>query len=185
MTRYKSMSRPNIIAGKYRGKKISVPEQDGLRPTTSRVREMLFNWLQTDIIDLSTLDLFAGSGLLSFEALSRGAKQSTLIEKDYKAFQCLKKNSLFLKNETIKIINTDALIFLNKNCLQHYQLLFIDPPFSSTLADEILIALKNKLSPATLIYIESPKETVSLPFESERLKLKRVGQVYSSLFITS
>ena len=179
------MSRPNIIAGKYRGKKINVPEQDGLRPTTSRIREMLFNWLQTDIIDLSTLDLFAGSGLLSFEALSRGAQSATLIEKNPKAYQALKKNATFLKNEAIKIINLDSLIFLKKNSLKNYQLLFIDPPFTSTLGDEILHALQDKLAPGTLIYIESPKEIVELPFKADRLKSKRVGQVYSSLFITN
>ncbi len=173
---------PNIIGGKYRGRKIPIQEASGLRPTGSRVRETLFSWLQMDISGLATLDLFAGSGLLSFEALSRGAKHSTLIEKNKTAFQALKKNSLFLKDEDIHIHNTDALYFINNNSLNHYDLLFIDPPFNNNLHEEVLLALNTKLSPNTLIYVESPTQINSLPLPSVQLKQKKAGQVYFSLF---
>ena len=176
--------RPNIIGGKYRGKKIDVLDAEGLRPTSSRIRETLFNWLQQDISNLTTLDLFAGSGLLSFESLSRGAKQCTLIEKDKKAYQALKKNALFLIDAPIIMHNTDALSFIKKNSLAPYQLIFIDPPFASTLCHDVLNELNNKLSTKTLLYIESPTLIDTLPFGSKRIKHKKVGQVFFSLFET-
>lgn len=175
---------PNIIAGKYRGKKITVPDSDGLRPTPSRVRETLFNWLQMDIMDMCTLDLFAGSGLLSFEALSRGAKQSTLLEKNKKVFELLKKNAAFLKNENIIFHFTDAVQFVKTHSLHAYQLIFIDPPFHSNLHTEILGSLATKLLPNTLIYIESPIQINDLPFPAIQLKQKKIGQVFFSLFRT-
>ena len=173
---------PNIIAGKYRGKKIVVPESEGLRPTPSRVRETLFNWLQTDIVDVSTLDLFAGSGLLSFEALSRGAKQSTLLEKNKKVFDLLKKNAAFLKNENINFHLTDAVQFIKHHALHEYQLIFIDPPFHSNLHNEILNALCTRLAKNTIVYIESPMQIDALPFPAIQFKQKKIGQVFFSLF---
>lgn len=179
------MAIPNIIAGKYRGKKIHVLESNGLRPTSSRIRETLFNWLQHDIHAINTLDLFAGSGLLSFEALSRGAQASTLIEKDTRVYKALKKNAAFMTEEEINIHNMDALLFLKKNTLEKYQLIFIDPPFGSTLYPKIFAALEEKLIPGTLIYLESPELIEKLPFPSSCLKQKKAGQVYYALFETS
>ncbi len=176
--------RPNIIGGKYRGKKIDILNAEGLRPTSSRIRETLFNWLQQDINQVATLDLFAGSGLLSFESLSRGAKQSTLIEKDIKIYQTLKKNAAFLKGAPIIFHNTDALSFIKINSLAPYQLIFIDPPFASTLCHDVLKELTTKLSANTLLYIESPTLIDALPFHSRRIKHKKVGQVFFSLFQT-
>lgn len=173
---------PNIIAGKYRGKKIAVPDADGLRPTPSRVRETLFNWLQSDIVDVNTLDLFAGSGLLSFEALSRGAKQSTLLEKNKKVFELLKKNAAFLKNEKIIFHFTDAVQFVKSHSLHEYQLIFIDPPFHSDLHNEILDALCARLAANTILYLESPIQIDALPFPAIQLKQKKIGQVFFSLF---
>lgn len=176
------MSRPNIIAGKYRGKKIDVLDSEGLRPTSSRIRETLFNWLQRDIQGLRTLDLFSGSGLLSFEALSRGAKESTLIEKDALAFKTLKKNAAFLRDEAIIFHCEDALTFIEKRSLKHYDLLFIDPPFSSALYEQVLISLKGKLTPGTFLYMESPVLIETLPFGATCLKQKKTGQVFYALF---
>lgn len=174
----------NIIAGKYRGKKLCVPNAEGLRPTSNRVRETLFNWLQMEIVGLSTLDLFAGSGLLSFEAISRGAAKATLIEKNRNVFQVLKKNRGYFSNENIMIHQYDALTFIKKNLLTHFQLVFIDPPFASTLCQDALLQLKGKLSPGTLLYIESPTHISTLPFKAECLKQKQAGQVYYALYRT-
>ena len=100
-----------IISGEYRGRKFSFPDVTGLRPTPGRVRETLFNWIQFESFDKTYLDLFAGSGALSFEALSRGAKQVVSVEKDFNAFQSLEKNRINLKSDKIRIFNQDALIF--------------------------------------------------------------------------
>lgn len=173
-----------IIGGKYRGRKISVPKSSGLRPTGNRIRETLFNWLQRDIQDLHTLDLFAGSGLLSFEAISRGAASSTLIEKNKKNHLCLNKCLAFFPNEQIYVYNADAISFLKKNSLDKYQLIFIDPPFSTNLLEETLEIIKTKIKSNILLYIEAPVLIDSLPFEAECLKSKHTGQVYYALFKT-
>ena len=91
-----------IISGEYRGRKFSFPDVTGLRPTPGKVRETLFNWIQFESFDKTYLDLFAGSGALSFEALSRGAKQVVSVEKDFNAFQSLEKNRKNLKSDKIR-----------------------------------------------------------------------------------
>jgi len=94
-----------IIAGDHRGRKFSFPDAQGLRPTQGKVRETLFNWIQFEAHNKTYLDLFSGSGALSFEALSRGAKQVVSVEKDLKAFQSLEKNRKLLKSDKIHLFN--------------------------------------------------------------------------------
>lgn len=171
-----------IIGGKYRGKKLSVIEAPGLRPTPSRVRETLFNWLQFDIHDMHTLDLFSGSGLLSFEALSRGARSVTLVEKSKPVFLQLEKQAKSFDTDNIILHHVDAFDFIKKNDLSIYQLLFIDPPFQTDMLNKLLVCLKNKLSRKTLLYIESENEVSSLPFEATALKQKCAGDVFYALF---
>ena len=172
----------NIIGGKYRGRKITVPKSNGLRPTSNRVRETLFNWLQMDIASLHTLDLFAGSGLLSFEAISRGASACTLIEKNKKTYQTLLKQQMYFKGESIRIINGDAIQFIKTHPLEQYGLIFIDPPFATDLLSKTLIALKDKLPANVLLYIECPDPIAHLPFQADCLKQKHAGQVCYSLY---
>lgn len=152
-----------IIGGKWRGRRLSFPTLEGLRPTGDRVRETLFNWLQLDLPGATCLDLFAGSGVLGFEAASRGAHQVTLIEQNPVAFHALRQNRDLLDANTseLDIIHQDALGWLDGNIAgtRRFDIVFIDPPFNSTLAERALSALAENawLSAGALVYVESPK----------------------------
>lgn len=119
-----------IIGGDYRSRLLEVIDREGLRPTSSRMRETLFNWLQSYLYGAKCLDLFSGSGALGLESLSRGAALVTFVERDREAFQVLTNNvsTICKDKEKYQLINTDALSFLGKN-QQQYSLVFIDPPF--------------------------------------------------------
>lgn len=120
-----------IIAGNYRSRLLEVVDRDGLRPTGNRMRETLFNWLQPFLYGANCLDLFAGSGALGVEALSRGATKVSFIEKDREAYRVLAQNveSICQENKnSYQLVNEDALQFLRKND-QAFSLIFIDPPF--------------------------------------------------------
>jgi 16S rRNA (guanine966-N2)-methyltransferase len=146
-----------IIGGEYRGRKFSFPDADGLRPTPGKVRETLFNWIQFESFDKTYLDLFAGSGALSFEALSRGAKQVTSIEINLSAFQSLEKNRKLLKSVKISFFNQDSLVFLNQRNTKIFDFVLLDPPFNKNLVSKALKALKNGdfVTTHSKIYIES------------------------------
>src|ERR1700743_473472 len=100
-----------IIGGRFKGKKLSFPSLPDLRPTGDRIKETLFNWLMAEIKEAACLDLFAGSGALGFEALSRGAKAVTMVEAAMIAFDSLKKNAAAF-NTKINLIHSDAFKFL-------------------------------------------------------------------------
>ena len=146
-----------IISGDFRGRKFSFPEVEGLRPTSGKIRETLFNWLQFDIINKTTLDPFAGSGALSFEALSRGVKEVYVIEKDRKIYEKLKSNFKLLDRGHFTIINEDAMTHLAKPSRQSFDLVFLDPPFAKNLLLETLEKLSNNhyINSHSQIYIES------------------------------
>ncbi len=122
-----------IIGGVWRSRQISVLDQAGLRPSSDRVRETVFNWLGQDLSGLKVLDVFAGSGALGFEAASRFAKQIVLIEKDKKAYTQLvnqyKLLSSFPITGDLRIIHGDGIAYLQTLQSKSYQLLFLDPPF--------------------------------------------------------
>lgn len=103
-----------IIGGQWRGRKLPVPDSPGLRPTTDRVRETLFNWLAPVMVDAHCLDCFAGSGALGLEALSRYAAQATLLEMDRAVSQQLQKNLATLKANNARVVNTNTLAFLSQ-----------------------------------------------------------------------
>lgn len=150
-----------IIAGLWRGRKLSFPDVDGLRPTGDRIRETLFNWLAPEIQGARCLDLFAGSGALGIEALSRGAEVSVLVERDAKAAAQLKANLDILKAEQGRVVNTEALGFLQKgNTDAPYHIVFIDPPFALHLWQSVIAALEagNWLADNATIYIESGRD---------------------------
>ena len=148
-----------IIGGQWRGRKLPVPESPGLRPTTDRVRETLFNWLAPSIVDASCLDCFAGSGALGLEALSRYAANATLLEMERGVAQQLQKNLATLKASNAKVVNTNTLAFLAQAGAPH-DIVFVDPPFRKGLLEETLKLLENNgwLSDEALIYIESEVE---------------------------
>ena len=145
-----------IIGGQWKGRKLKFPDRVSLRPTLSRVRETLFNWLAPSIHDARCLDLFAGSGALGFEALSRGAAEVTFVERDRKAAEALKRNaSLLGANATI--FCTTASRFLART-RDPFDLIFLDPPFGDRAAAALLEKLlENHLTPGGLLYLEQDR----------------------------
>lgn len=147
-----------IIGGVWRGRKLSFPDVDGLRPTGDRIRETLFNWLAPDIQGARCLDLFAGSGALGLEALSRGAIESVLIEKNPLAAQSLEKNLKLLSAQNAKVISSDAIAYLSHAHAQDpFDVVFIDPPFQLDLWQSSVDLLHSSglLKEGSAIYIES------------------------------
>jgi 16S rRNA (guanine966-N2)-methyltransferase len=147
-----------IIGGLWRGRKLTFPSLDGLRPTGDRIRETLFNWLAPDIQGARCLDLFAGSGALGLEALSRGAGASVLIEKSPLAATALMKNLKLLNAEHAHVVNTDALTYLaNTEPQLPFDVVFIDPPFQLNLWQKSVDLLEQKgfIAEGCAIYVES------------------------------
>lgn len=174
-----------IIAGKHRGRKLPVLMADGLRPTTDRVKETVFNWLMPYINQSNCLDCFSGAGSLGFEALSRGAKQVTFVELDKTAALQLKRNQQLLSADNVAIHHKDILAFLNSTTPEPMDIVFIDPPFRKDLVEQTTNLLNNHwLAKEALIYIEMEKENdqLSLPNNWSLLKEKTAGQVSYRLY---
>lgn len=174
-----------IISGLWRGRKLPVHDAEGLRPTSDRVKETLFNWIAQDVPNAKCLDLFAGSGGLGFECASRQAESVTMLELNPQAFNQLKTNIATLKATNIEAINTDSLTYLKQNG-SPFDVVFIDPPFRKGLLDETLQLLEQNgwLADNAMIYIETEKE-LSLPELPESWQLyreKSAGQVCYRLF---
>lgn len=177
-----------IIGGKWRGRKLPVLDHDGLRPTTDRVKETLFNWLMPVIHDAVCLDCFAGSGSLGFEALSRGAKQVVMLEKNKSVATQLNKNKQRLQVTDLSLVNTDSLIWLQSGPKQLFNIAFIDPPFHQQLLPQTINALENNhwLNDGAYIYIEAEKGGLTnhqIPPNWQLHREKLTGQVHSYLFI--
>lgn len=184
----KSKSSPKgnirIIAGKHRGRKLPVLMADGLRPTTDRVKETVFNWLMPYVQHSECLDCFAGSGGLGFEALSRGAESVTLIELNKAAAKQLQQNKALLNANNVTVENTDILKYL-ANSTKKFSLVFLDPPFRKGLIKETTQLLNEKaLAPDALIYVEMENEvgTDDIPDNWQLLKEKTAGQVAYRLY---
>ena len=172
-----------IIGGNFRGKKLSFPQIEGLRPTPDRVRETVFNWLMHDIRDAHCLDAFAGSGALGFEAFSRGAAHVTLLEKDPKAYQNLIKQASAFQSPKLVIKNSDACGFLKQKHTP-FNIIFLDPPFANNYIPTCLDALakSNLLTPDGLIYLEAPDEVEVDQNSWACVKLKKAGQIVFGLY---
>jgi 16S rRNA (guanine966-N2)-methyltransferase len=177
-----------IIGGNWRGRKITFPEHDGIRPTGDRVRETLFNWLMHDIRGADCLDLFAGSGMLSIEALSRGANHVTLIESNEAASSCISQNLSLLDADpnTFENIKSNAMNWLSQ-CDTSFDLIFIDPPFESNLLPTVLELLAGRQIARKFVYLETPEEleTSDFPDQWNLYRQKHTGSVHYSLCITS
>ena len=175
-----------IIAGEWRSRLLPVADIPGLRPTTDRVRETLFNWLQDSIIGSRCLDLFAGTGALGFEAASRGAAEVVMIEHDRKAFASLQQSVEILKTEKVKITQADALSWLEKTD-QVFDIIFLDPPFDQNLVPETLEKLMRSscVKSGTRIYLEEKTHAKESPIPEslEVIKQGKAGQVRYSLYI--
>lgn len=174
-----------IISGIWRGRKLPVHDAEGLRPTTDRVKETLFNWIATDIPNAHCLDLFAGSGGLGFEAASRQADKVTLIELNKDAYRQIKTNVESLKASNIDVVNSDALTFLEQQGTPNH-IVFIDPPFRKGLLEKTVSLLEsnNWLTEDAMIYIETEKELnlTGLPESWQLHREKVAGQVCYRLF---
>ena len=175
-----------IIGGQWRSRQIDVLDAEGLRPTPNRVRETLFNWLQSDVFNSRCLDLFAGSGALSFEAASRGAKSVIQIENNAAACGALKRNAEKLAASQIQMTQSDVLAYLAKPPANPFDIVFIDPPFGLGLVAQSCALLEKNLwlAPYAKIYVET--ETIltvdDLPERWHLLKSKIAGEVAYRLF---
>ena len=147
-----------IVGGEWKRRLVNVPTVVGLRPTPDAVRETLFNWLGQDLTGLACLDLFAGSGVLGFEAASRGAAHVTLVERDPRAFAALKDNAgVFGSNEKtdrLELVREDALKFISRPT-RRYDLLFLDPPYRQGWVERVESWLPGVLAPNARIYAEA------------------------------
>ena len=182
----KAMGEVRVIAGLWRGRKLPVLNAEGLRPTTDRVKETLFNWLMMDVANARCLDCFAGSGSLGIEALSRQAQAVVFLEKFANAAQQLKKNLASLKTDKGTVINTDTLAYLaQKNNDNPFDIIFIDPPFHHQFVPQILPLLQqnNWLAENALIYVETEKNHPPLLLAKnwQVIKEKSAGMVTSRL----
>ncbi len=174
-----------IIAGQWRSRKVVFPDVEGLRPTADRIRETLFNWLQEHVARADCLDLFAGSGACGIEALSRGARHVTFIERSPVAAQAIRHSLATLQATDFEVFCEDSLAWLaspRSKAAEAYDLVFLDPPFASDLLVRSAIALEASglLRDRALVYLESATELAvpSLPATWHLLKSKRAGNVH-------
>lgn len=173
-----------IIAGEHRGRKLNFVDAPNLRPTPDRMRETLFNWLQPVIYEARCLDLFAGSGALGLEALSRGASDVVFVEKDAKAAQRLNENLQLLGYDKIKCQQKTAQNFLQGEP-ELFDVVFLDPPYQSNMLPEIITQLDDSwLAEGARIYLEhdSNQPAPELPAHWQRLKESQAGQATAILF---
>jgi len=147
-------NRVRIIGGKWRSRLVAFPPTAHLRPTPDRVRETLFNWLGQRLDGLTCLDLFAGSGALGFEALSRGAARVVMVESDREVAAALRESARLLEAEGAEIVASDALAYLRRDA-EKFDVVFVDPPFASDLAARAMAALEGRLDPGARVYVES------------------------------
>jgi 16S rRNA (guanine966-N2)-methyltransferase len=168
-----------INAGIWRSRLLKFPDVEGLRPTPERVRITVFNWLGQDLTGKTCLDLFAGTGAFGFEALSRNAKQVTMVENSRVAYQSLLQNQSFLKAENCQILNQDALQFLTHN-KQKFDVIFCDPPYNKAWLDKLLPILNQHLTENGLVYAEAEFEIKS-DEHWKVIKQNKAGNVYFHL----
>lgn len=166
-----------IVGGRWRGSKLPVPDRDGLRPTADRVRETLFNWLQPIMPGARVLDLFAGSGALGLEALSRGAHAARLIERDRELAAGLRATLERLRRGDpaelpcdAEVVHADALAWLAAppaalatDPTQRFDLIFLDPPFAGDLWRPALSLLPPWVANDAWLYLESPHDAAIDP----------------------
>ncbi|HEY4971636.1 MAG TPA: 16S rRNA (guanine(966)-N(2))-methyltransferase RsmD [Steroidobacteraceae bacterium] len=170
-----------IIGGGWRGRRVSFPDIPGLRPTPDRVRETLFNWLQERIAGARCLDLFAGSGALGLEALSRGAKELVFVEQAVAASRALQEQLIrFGGQARAQVAEMGAARYL-RSVPQAFDIVFLDPPFGRDALAEYVPMLDEGqwLKPGALVYLENEKKAgvPPLPAHWQLLKSKSAGEV--------
>jgi 16S rRNA (guanine966-N2)-methyltransferase len=183
----KVAGRLRIIGGEWRGRKLPVAELPGLRPSTDRIRETLFNWLAPEIHGRHCLDLFAGTGALGLEALSRGAASCQFVESQRTAASLLEQALQTLNaRDRGAVYNGDGLAYLRRaQPQQAFDLIFLDPPFQSDLLGAVLPVLNESVavSPEALCYLEyAPGAEPRVTESWERWRSKRSGGVVYELY---
>ena len=173
--------RLRIVAGNWRSRLLDIADVPGLRPTSERIRETLFNWLEPQIHGARCLDLFAGTGALGLEALSRGAGSTVFVEKSMPAASALNTNINTLGAERAVVRHMDALDYLRGENSERLDLVFLDPPFATDMIDEVcrLLAERKMLAGDARIYIEQERSKAEpgLPESWQVLKNKTAGNV--------
>jgi 16S rRNA (guanine966-N2)-methyltransferase len=176
-----------IIGGQWKRSRLPVADMPGLRPTPDRVRETLFNWLGQDLTGWRCLDAFAGSGVLGFEAASRGAEQVVLLERDRRQAATLERSRQRLKASQVQIECADALAWLARCPPASFDLVFLDPPFDSSLLAPALGAALPLVVPGGFIYLETGRpldrsaDGIPLPPGWIRHRQGRAGAVHFEL----
>ena len=173
------MGEVRIIGGQWKRSKLAVPDLQGLRPTSDRVRETLFNWLGQTLDGWRVLDAFAGSGALGFEAASRGAEAVVMIEREAALVDALRATQKRLQATAISIQRANALNWMTA-CAERFDLIFLDPPFADALFERALAAAVPLLAEGGLIYVESPHE-LAPPAGFTAWRQGRAGAVHYQL----
>ncbi|HEY7885472.1 MAG TPA: 16S rRNA (guanine(966)-N(2))-methyltransferase RsmD [Cellvibrionaceae bacterium] len=174
-----------IIGGKWRGRKLAFVTIDGLRPTGDRIRETLFNWLAPDIVGARCLDMFAGSGALGIEALSRGAGWATLIDADKSAVASMRQHLKMLAADNAHVLEGDGLRLAASDA--PWDLVFVDPPFAANLWQAAIDALNSTgmLAPEATVYVESgPEADYQVPGHWYMHREKRTPNLCCRLYYT-
>lgn len=178
-------NRLRIIGGQWRSRQLPFPDVEGLRPTTDRVRETVFNWLQPYLPGAQVLDVFAGSGALGFEALSREAEFVHLLEKNQKAAKQLQENAKTLNANNCNVHMGDSIQIL-ASLNTPFDIIFLDPPFGKGLLPQCieLIDQHNLIKTLGWVYIESEQDLndLSIPKHWRLHREKKAGQVKLRLF---
>jgi len=173
-----------IIAGKWRGRRLQVPDIKDLRPTPDRVRETLFNWLSPIIAGANCLDLFAGSGVLGFEALSRGAAYVEMVDMSAEVVKLLKEELATFGSDNVRIYRAQVPAQLQP-ATKKFAIVFLDPPYQENLLFKTCEYLEQNhfLADEAYIYLEAgqPIKDNELPANWRLKKTQRAGQVYYHL----
>jgi 16S rRNA (guanine966-N2)-methyltransferase len=175
-----------IIGGRHRGRRLRFPAGVEIRPTPDRVRETLFNWLQPRMDGARVLDLFAGSGALGLESLSRGAAQVTFVERDRRAAAAIRQLLDEWRESAGIVACADALAWLKTAGAQAFDIVFLDPPYGASLLGETAVALASRgcLAPDARVYVErrATEPLAALPEGWRELRAGRAGEVGYHLF---
>lgn len=177
------MNQVRIIGGEWKRRLIRFEAINGLRPTPDRVRETLFNWLMWDTAGKQVLDVCAGSGVLGFEALSRGAAHCLFIEPNAKQAANIKNSAELLACTKLKVVAKKAEQVL-ANTAQGFDLVFLDPPYDLNLWQALAALIDPLLNPMAKIYVEAdrPFDQLNLPLHWKLIKQTRAGSVNAGLF---
>ncbi|HEX8963204.1 MAG TPA: 16S rRNA (guanine(966)-N(2))-methyltransferase RsmD [Rhodocyclaceae bacterium] len=175
------MSKVRITGGEWRSRLVKVVDAQGLRPTPDSVRETLFNWLGQDLAGLDCLDLFAGSGILGFEAASRGAASVIQVEQDQRVFAALRQNAAAFACNRLRLVRADALKFVaSAESQSAFDLVFLDPPYRHQWLERIEPYLDGLARPGMRIYAEAEHALESLG-AWRTAKRGKAGQVFYHL----